>query len=300
MDAELRLILKEVSRSFYLSLQWLPVPMRGAASLAYLLARASDTIADTTGLMPTQRAEQLHDYQEFMQGRSSRLPHAQVLADSSPGEQALLGQLVRLRQVLERMPVDQQGLIDAVLAEIISGQRLDVQRFAQADASNPVCLPDAIALEDYCDRVAGSVGEFWTRLADCTLDANWSATAVSDLVVLGRRYGQGLQLVNILRDMPTDRAMGRCYLPGAGGLAEADLLLLHAQWRQRAECMVGAGLDYASALRSRRLRVATVLPALMGLETLARLRNVSWERLHQRVKISRLAVWHCLAEALLF
>ena len=40
------------------------------------------------------------------------------------------------------------------------------------------------------------------------------------MLALGRRFGQGLQMVNILRDLPDDLAQGRCYLP-------ADLLAQH-------------------------------------------------------------------------
>src|SRR6478752_5599722 len=41
-------LLKAVSRSFYLSLRILPAPLRDPLSLGYLLARATDTIADTS------------------------------------------------------------------------------------------------------------------------------------------------------------------------------------------------------------------------------------------------------------
>ena len=40
--------LKGVSRSFYLSLRLLPCEMRPAAGLGYLLARTSDTLADSS------------------------------------------------------------------------------------------------------------------------------------------------------------------------------------------------------------------------------------------------------------
>ena len=43
-------ILASVSRSFYLSIRLLPKKLRDPVSLGYLLARASDTIADTTEL----------------------------------------------------------------------------------------------------------------------------------------------------------------------------------------------------------------------------------------------------------
>src|SRR5437660_9882053 len=40
-------LLKEVSRSFYLTIRVLPVEVRSQIALAYLLARATDTVADT-------------------------------------------------------------------------------------------------------------------------------------------------------------------------------------------------------------------------------------------------------------
>ena len=50
-------LLKRVSRSFYLSLSILPEEVRTQVSLAYLLARASDTVADTKAVPPLRRLE---------------------------------------------------------------------------------------------------------------------------------------------------------------------------------------------------------------------------------------------------
>src|SRR6266487_1838681 len=52
-------ILASVSRSFYLSIRLLPKKLRDPVSLGYLLARASDTIADTTELPVDLRMENL-------------------------------------------------------------------------------------------------------------------------------------------------------------------------------------------------------------------------------------------------
>src|SRR5262249_32426307 len=48
-------LLRRVSRSFYLSLAILPSSLREPIGLAYLLARASDTVADTRLLPPPER-----------------------------------------------------------------------------------------------------------------------------------------------------------------------------------------------------------------------------------------------------
>ena len=47
--------LRDVSRSFYLSIRVLPAGLQGPIGLAYLLARAADTIADTALLRPDDR-----------------------------------------------------------------------------------------------------------------------------------------------------------------------------------------------------------------------------------------------------
>ena len=47
--------LRGVSRAFYLTLRVLPQDLRAPIGLAYLLARAADTISDTTLLPPSAR-----------------------------------------------------------------------------------------------------------------------------------------------------------------------------------------------------------------------------------------------------
>ena len=61
-EAELLTLLKGVSRSFYLSVRFLPRRIRMAIALGYLLARASDTIADTNQLPPAERIEFLNRF----------------------------------------------------------------------------------------------------------------------------------------------------------------------------------------------------------------------------------------------
>ena len=55
-----------------------------------------------------------------------------------------------------------------------------------------------------------------------------AASALAAMRALGMRFGQGLQLTNILRDVPRDLRQGRCYLPRADlarlGLSPRDLL----------------------------------------------------------------------------
>src|SRR2546426_934843 len=64
-------VLGRVSRSFYISIRLLPKKIREPAGLAYLLARATDTVADTVQVPALLRAEMLADLSSVIQGETS-------------------------------------------------------------------------------------------------------------------------------------------------------------------------------------------------------------------------------------
>ena len=115
---------------------------------------------------------------------------------------------------------------------------------------------------------------------------------------LGVQYGKGLQLINILRDAGADLRDGRCYLPASElhslGLTPEKVLRNPARvepimrtWLEKAKRGLGAGIDYACAVHPRRIRFATALPALIGVRTLALLREAGPEVFARKIKISR-------------
>ena len=116
------------------------------------------------------------------------------------------------------------------------------------------------------------------------------------MLSLGKNYGQGLQLVNILRDAGADLRAGRCYLPAdelrSLAVAPEELLAqpqraepLLRVWRERAEQGIAAGLEYACAIQPWRVRLATALPALIGARTLALLRTAGPKAFAEKVKV---------------
>ena len=100
--------------------------------------------------------------------------------------------------------------IRKVVKIITEGQAWDLRRFA---GESVVRLLEDEELETYAYQVAGSVGEFWTEIGFLCSDEGFSRENRSTLRKWGANYGKGLQLVNILRDVPEDLASGRCYLP---------------------------------------------------------------------------------------
>ena len=169
--------------------------------------------------------------------------------------------------LIEQFPAEDRQRIRDVLAIIASGQELDLSRFADATLERIAALNTDEELDDYTYRVAGCVGEFWTKMCrahlirDALLDEDW-------LTAQGVRFGKGLQLVNILRDLPRDLRHGRCYLPGdrlwAIGLAPSDLLdptngaklrPLYDFYLAQAEDHLAAGWQYTNALPRSQARV---------------------------------------------
>ena len=64
---ELQEILKGVSRSFYLSLRFLPGRIREPLSLAFLACKAADTIADTSLVPHSGRLAALQGLEKAVQ-----------------------------------------------------------------------------------------------------------------------------------------------------------------------------------------------------------------------------------------
>lgn len=301
-------LLKDVSRSFYLTLRVLPMAIRPQIGLAYLLARTTDTIADTEIIPVEQRLKSLQALRDRILGHTTAALEFGELSrhQASASEGLLLQRIEESISLLQTMSAADQKLIREVLDVITSGQELDLKRFAgvrppEGGTPNVIALQNDAELDDYTYRVAGCVGEFWTKMCrahlfpQATLD---DAQLLSD----GIRFGKGLQLVNILRDMPRDLQQGRCYLPKDGvssvGLTPEDLLKaenepklrpLYNIWLNRAEAHLKAGWLYTNTIPrgQMRVRLACAWPILIGLKTIGRLRTGNVLNLQQRIKISR-------------
>lgn len=276
-------LLKKVSRTFFLSMNYLPREMRGAVCVAYLLARATDTVADARGVPEERRGALLTVMNEAVGGRLGSDELRGLAAElkemrgvEHAGERELLACFDVCLAALNSLPDGVCSLARRVLGEIIEGQRWDIMWFR--DHSH---VADAEQTRLYCYRVAGCVGEFWTRLGLLELGDRFSGSASDELLRLGIRYGQGLQMVNIMRDLAEDAERGRCYLP-EGARAET--------WLRMARQCVNEGLDYASKLRGWRVRFASGLPARLALKTLDAM-NAAKHAGNRKVKISRGSVY---------
>jgi farnesyl-diphosphate farnesyltransferase len=301
-------LLASVSRSFYLTLKALPKELREPISLAYLLARTADTIADTASVPTSVRIECLNDFETLVQSSTDeakarltpRITSDFVSRQSDEAERRLMERFSDGFAWLSTMRGAPLAAIQQVLQRIIHGQRLDIQRFPADGILR--CLSTEAELDEYTWLVAGCVGEFWTEM--CALEKPDSfdpSTTTEQMKAWRARFGKGLQLINILRDLGEDLRDGRCYLPGfTAEEVQRDNRLLQPAWQHQlslCRAHLDSGLSYIKNVTDSKLRYATALPLLIGVKTLARMEKTSWETMLQGVKVSRLDIAVILAEA---
>ena len=287
--ALLRDVLPGVSRSFGLSLRLLPTALATPLGVTYLVARAADTIADTRAFPPSERERLVEALRTALRTGDAR-PLEPLAAHVSPGHpSAERGLLERLPDVLAAhralTPAD-RARAEAVLLTLTQAMLDALRRFPPENAGRVEALETLAELDRYTYTNAGCVGEFWTDmvLAHRPSCRGWDLPRMRQL---GARFGQGLQLVNVLRDLPRDLRIGRSYLPrtelASLGLKPGQLLnpANGPRLRPLVERLVDAALDcledgaaYTEAVTRRevRLRLACALPLLIALGTLARLR----------------------------
>ena len=295
-------VLKGVSRSFYLSIRLLPRLMREPISLGYLLARASDTIADTAQVPASLREACLEKFTPALKDKTVRKELLRLVNDSfldfqtNPKEILLLKCLDDVFHWYDSIRNWAWESIAIVLGHICAGQLHDIQHFC---VSKKHKIESATDLEHYCYQVAGCVGEFWSTVGYQSYH-RFSTLDREALCVLGREYGMGLQLVNILRDLPEDFANERCYLPVLDYADKDEIMRASRAWRHKAREYVNSGYEYSKSLRQKRARIATVLPAMIAEKTLDLLDASDWDDLEKGVKINRKTVRSCLWKAILF
>jgi len=303
-------LLESVSRTFYLSLKFLPKEFRGSVSLAYLLARATDTVADAADAPVGDRLELLADLGRAFEREAavdssslvSSLKNRIVPHLDDDGEARLLNEVGGVLEWHDHVPEDHRGPIREVLDPILRGQILDVERFPKTTGSGGReirCLTDAEELDEYTYLVAGCVGGFWTDICGLELPSLTRTKSVSELRELGVRMGKGLQLINVIRDFPRDLKAGRCYLPAeelkAAGFDPDALTADQAEsiwplwepWMRLCREHLDAGLEYVLDLRPKRIIVPTALPLILAVRTLDRLETAEWPEVEQRLKIGR-------------
>ncbi|HXT98619.1 MAG TPA: squalene/phytoene synthase family protein [Polyangia bacterium] len=217
-------LLQKTSRTFALTIPYLPPPTRDEVGIAYLLFRIIDTFEDAVLWPPALRLEALKQFVGLLERPAAE---SRTLAESWAREPPLLHAgyqelLAETPYVLERYQAlrpQAREILRVHVARSAEGMASFVRRIEPGGRLQLETIQD---LEDYCYAVAGIVGEMLTELF--VLERPSLARVAEDLRARAAEFGEGLQLVNILKDARPDAAEGRTFLPRQAPLAEVFVL----------------------------------------------------------------------------
>jgi farnesyl-diphosphate farnesyltransferase len=213
-------LLQKTSRTFALTIPLLPEPTRTEIGVAYLLFRIIDTFEDATSWTPDRRVRALGRFIELLDGPPAA---SSSLVDDCLREPPI--DHAGYRELLAKIPLvlgEFQNLQSGARAPIrkhLARSAEGMSRFvARADGPGGLELSTVQDLRDYCYAVAGIVGEMLTELF--LLGRPGLEIVAADLRSRAAAFGEGLQLVNILKDARPDAAEGRIFLPRRASTGE--------------------------------------------------------------------------------
>jgi farnesyl-diphosphate farnesyltransferase len=212
-------------------------------TIAYLLFRIADTLEDADELEAARRVEALEEFEQLLARPDLKLARAfahnwgSVKLSGSDSCQELVRETPQVIEHLASRPVRVQQLI-----------RMHARRTALGMVSFLGCgsqyLCSLAEVQKYCYYVAGVVGELLTDLFAEQLP-NFGASC--EVRSHAKAFGEGLQLVNILKDSKEDARCGRLFIPASIGrpalfdLARKDLRLAahYVEQLRRAKALPG-------------------------------------------------------------
>lgn len=217
----LRPLLQKTSRTFALSIPLLPEPIQTEVATAYLLFRIIDTFEDATRWEAARRVKALGLFVQLIEsedGHDLRELTARWLDDPPLEHPGYLELLAATPEVIAWHRLLRPAAREQLRRHVVRSARGMIEVVQRTDASGALQLETLQDLRDYCFVVAGIVGEMLTELF--LLQSPSLQAVAGDLRARAAEFGEGLQLVNILKDAQSDGAERRVYLPRAASLAE--------------------------------------------------------------------------------
>ena len=257
------------SRTFALTIPLLPEPTRLEVTVAYLLFRVADTLEDATRWSTAKKLSELDAFVALLEVPNAA--SAQTLADSwladppleHSGYMALLKDLPLVLDVAATLSPSSLAIITRYSLRTARG----MASFVARETDGPVRLRDVADLRAYCYTVAGIVGEMLTELY--LLGRQQLSAIANDLRGDAPAFGEGLQLVNILRDADDDAREGRRFLPVGDDRARIWTLATDGLNAASRYC---ARLEAAGAERG--LLAFNALPIVLARATLERVQQL--------------------------
>jgi farnesyl-diphosphate farnesyltransferase len=292
----LRETLRNVSRTFAISIEQLPVALREAVTIAYLLFRVSDCLEDHEELEANRKAELLRLWARVVKGNIPAIALTGAVAhlDESDPEVYVTRHADELLEELHQLPQSNQEII----IDHVHKTSLGMARWQE----HGPFVDTEEELDDYMHEVAGRVGYLLTDLF--AWHSPFIAKQKDKLRPLARQFGLALQTVNIIRGLRKDYERGWVFVPRTFyeplGLTREGLfarennaaaLQVIARLTDKAESHLRHGLQYITNIPPThyRIRLACTWPLFFAIKTLAVSRDNIHVILHE-AKITRTEV----------
>jgi len=284
--ADIDRLLEKTSRTFALSIPLLPEPTRREVGIAYLLFRIADTFEDATLWEPRRRIEALGEFAALLRAGdpSAEAAAARRWTGTPPcAQEGYLELLAQSPAVLADFRSLSAEAVETIRSHVAASAEGMARFVGRMNPEGGLRLADLADLRAYCYVVAGIVGEMLTDLF--LLGRPGLAPIAGFLRERAARFGEALQLVNIVKDAGSDRSEGRSYLPE--GVSRADVFAL-------ARRDLGEATEYVLALQragaEKGLVGFTALPVELAWATLERV-----EEHGPGAKVSRPQVYRIVA-----
>lgn len=306
-------ILPRVSRTFALSIEALPEPLRGAVRTSYLLCRIVDTIEDDPDRGDDDRQALFDEFSAVVESDRRDVSALEAAfadrAVRSPDHELCARAGATVRQFRALDPELREAARPPIL-EMARGMAEYAHRW-QGDDQLTV-LRDLGDLQRYCYYVAGTVGNLLTELFLVVERESLDWETQQGLTERSVAFGLGLQMTNIVKDVAADRERGWCFLPGTvcakHGIAPDQLV--DPEHREAAMAVVGevvtqarhhlrSALEYTLLLpaTARDVRLFVLVPMVLAFATLELVPRSPQLLDGVPVKVTRRAVAMALARA---
>jgi len=290
---ELRETLRNVSRTFAISIEQLPSALRDAVAIAYLMFRVSDCLEDNSALDRDRKAELLRLWAQVLDGETSVISLTSAVAnlDENDPEVYVAQHANQLLDELHRLPQSNQETILRHVHQTSLGMARWQEHGPFVDTEEE--------MDDYMFEVAGRVGYMLTDLFGW--HSPFIAKQKDKLLPLAGEFGLALQTVNIIRGMRKDYERGWVFVPRTFyeplGLTRDSLfaqensgtaLQVIARLADKAEAHLLNGLQYIISIpwMHYRIRLACMWPLFFAIKTLALSRDNVYVLLNE-AKITR-------------
>ena len=270
-----------VSRTFALTIPLLPPAIEAVVGNTYLLCRIVDTIEDAAELSPAEKQDLSKLFLEAVLGaipvEAFVSPCLEALKNySNIDELDLIAHTPTVLRILHTFPDEDRAAIGRCVSIMSDGMSHFHGRQTQEG------LRDLAEFEEYCYVVAGVVGELLTSIF-----SNYSpgfAKCIKGHEHLAIDFGQALQMTNILKDSPEDRARGVSWKPASMSQTE----LLKIAYEKLQDSMSYILLIPGNESGMRRFCFLAFGLAVMTLEKIAARKEFNNK---SEVKLSRNTVW---------